>query len=68
MSLKRQNSSFSSNPIRDGLLAAVIVILVCGSLVIAVLDPSSRPAFIDLAKVAVAGYLGWMVPRPSIGG
>lgn len=66
MSLKRQNSSFSPNSVRDSVLASVVVVLVCGSLVIAILDPSSRSAFIDLAKVGVAGYLGWMMPRPPM--
>jgi hypothetical protein len=59
---------FTPSRIQDGFVGAVVVILVGGLLLIAVLDPTTRPGFIDLAKVAVAGYLGWMVPRPPIGG
>jgi hypothetical protein len=57
-----------SLPFKEGLLTLIVLILVLGSLAIAIIDPSFRPAFADLAKVAMAGYLGWMMPRPSLGG
>jgi hypothetical protein len=53
--------------LKEGLLTLIILILVIGSLALAIIDPSFRPAFADLAKVAIAGYLGWMIPRPSLG-
>lgn len=51
---------------RDGLLTAVVIVLLGGALAIAIVDPSTRPAFIDLAKVGMAGYLGWMAPRTPL--
>jgi heme A synthase len=50
-------------PLKDGFLIAVVLVLVLGSLVLAIIDESSRPAFIDLAKVGVSGLIGWMMPR-----
>lgn len=52
---------------RDGLLTAVVIVLLGGALAIAIIDPTARPAFVDLAKVGMAGYLGWMVPRVEAG-
>jgi hypothetical protein len=52
---------------KEGFLTLIVLILVLGSLAIAVIDPGFRPAFADLAKVAMAGYLGWMMPRSSKG-
>jgi hypothetical protein len=49
--------------LHEGFLTVVVLVVVAGSLALAVIDPNSRPAFIDLAKVIVAGYLGWMVPK-----
>lgn len=44
---------------RDQVLAFVVVlVLVSGSVVLAVIDESSRPAFADLTKIAVGAYLG----------
>ncbi|MEN9216484.1 MAG: hypothetical protein Q6K90_04065 [Gloeomargarita sp. HHBFW_bins_162] len=34
-----------------------------GSLTLAVLDPSYRPFFADLAKVGLGGYLGQLIPQ-----
>jgi hypothetical protein len=53
--------------LKEGLLTLLILVLVAGALGLAIIDANSRPAFIDLAKVGMAGYLGWMMPRSSIG-
>lgn len=50
-------------PFKEGILAPVVLLLVMGSLAIAIIDESSRPAFTDLAKVGVGGYIGLMMPR-----
>lgn len=55
----RQNQELT----REGFLTVVVLVAVTGSLALAVLDEGSRPAFVDLAKVVVAGYLAWMTPR-----
>lgn len=41
----------------------VTILLVSGAIALAVIDPSFRPAFGDLAKVGVGGYLGQLLPR-----
>jgi hypothetical protein len=51
---------------RESLLTLIVLIFVVGSLVLAIIDASYRLAFADLAKVAVAGFLGWMMPRNHI--
>ncbi len=48
---------------KEGFLTLIVLILVVGSLALAILDANFRPAFADLAKVGIAGYLGWMMPR-----
>ena len=54
-------------PFKEGFLTLIVLILVVGSLALAIMDANFRPAFADLAKVGVAGYLGWMMPRHYIG-
>ncbi len=41
----------------------IVLILVTGVLYLALIDPSFRDVFGDLAKVGVGGYLGQLVPR-----
>lgn len=41
----------------------VVLILVCGVLYLAIVDPSFRGVFGDLAKVGVGGYLGQLIPK-----
>ena len=43
-------------------LFAVIVILLAGFFALAILDESYRPAFADLAKVGIGGYLAMLIP------
>ncbi|HEY9812915.1 MAG TPA: hypothetical protein V6D31_05180 [Candidatus Sericytochromatia bacterium] len=47
------------------ILGAVVLLLVFGSLMLAVLDPSTRPMFGDLTKVVVAAYIGRYMPAPG---
>ncbi|BAZ28143.1 hypothetical protein NIES4074_05740 [Cylindrospermum sp. NIES-4074] len=50
-------------PSRDEVLAAVTLIMVIGSLTLAVIDEKSRSQFIDLTKFAVGTYIGLLIPR-----
>ncbi|MEH2138337.1 hypothetical protein [Nostoc sp.] len=50
-------------PSRDEVLAVVTLIMVIGSLTLAVIDEKSRPPFLDLTKVAVGTYIGLLIPR-----
>jgi len=39
------------------------VLLVSGSLLLAVVDEKTRPTFADLTKIALGGYMGLLIPR-----
>lgn len=43
----------------------IVLILVGGVLYLAIVDPSFRDVFGDLAKVGVGGYLGQLVPKEN---
>ena len=51
------------HPINNSVLSAVVLILVVGSLGLAILDKNYRSTFADLAKVGVGSYIGWMIPK-----
>ena len=44
----------------------VVVLLVIGVFVLAVIDEGFRPAFADIAKFGIGGYLGQLVPRQKL--
>jgi hypothetical protein len=48
---------------KDGILGIIVLFLVGGLLALAVIDTSCRPAFADLAKVAVGAYIGLLMPQ-----
>ena len=48
---------------KSDFLGIIVLVLALGSLVLAVIDPSTRPAFADLAKVSVGAYIGLLTPR-----
>lgn len=50
---------------QDRILAVIVLMLVLGSLLLAVIDPSTRPMFGDLTKVAVGAYIGLHIPAPA---
>jgi hypothetical protein len=43
--------------------SVIVLVLVVGGLGLAIVDNQFRPTFGDLAKVAVGGYLGQMLPE-----
>jgi hypothetical protein len=49
-------------PSQARILGAVVLLLVSGSLVLAAIDPSTRPMFGDLTKVVVGAYIGLHIP------
>ncbi|OUL17761.1 hypothetical protein [Nostoc sp. 106C] len=53
-------------PSRDEVLAVVTLIMVIGSLTLAIIDEKSRPQFLDLTKFAVGTYVGMLIPRSSL--
>ncbi|MEH2177137.1 hypothetical protein [Nostoc sp.] len=50
-------------PSRDEVLAVATLIMVIGSLTLAVIDEKSRAPFLDLTKFAVGTYIGLLIPR-----
>ncbi len=54
---------FKKFPSRDEVLAVVTLIMVIGSLTLAIIDEKSRPQFLDLTKSAVGVYVGMLIPR-----
>lgn len=46
----------------NGTLGFVVVILVVGSVVLAFIDPATRPAFLDLTKFALGTFVGFLIP------
>lgn len=43
--------------------SCIVMILVVGGLALAIVDAQFRPTFGDLAKIAIGGYLGQMLPE-----
>jgi hypothetical protein len=41
----------------------IVLVVVVGAVAIAISDEKFRPVFGDLAKVAIGGYLGQMLPE-----
>ncbi|HBL59145.1 MAG TPA: hypothetical protein DDZ80_11680 [Cyanobacteria bacterium UBA8803] len=50
---------------KEDVLAVVILILVIGSVILAVIDQSTRPAFADLTKVTLGAYIGLLIPNKN---
>ncbi len=55
----------NSNPrfYKDGILGTAVLLLVSGSLLLAIIDEGSRPMFADLTKVCLGGYIGLLMPK-----
>ncbi len=49
----------------ETILAFVTVILVAGSLSLAIIDPTTRSAFNDMVKVVLGAYMGLLIPRKA---
>jgi predicted CDP-diglyceride synthetase/phosphatidate cytidylyltransferase len=58
---QKPKGSFSQT--REGLLLTVVLILILGSLTLAMLDVNYRQSFADLAKIGISGFIGWMAPK-----
>ncbi|MEH2155922.1 hypothetical protein [Nostoc sp.] len=50
-------------PSRDEVLAVVTLIMVIGSLTLAVIDEKSRSQFLDLTKFTISTYIELLIPR-----
>jgi hypothetical protein len=41
----------------------VVLILVCGAVFLAIVDPSFRPSYSNLSNIALGGYLAQLLPQ-----
>ena len=57
-SIDRHRDTFLGYVFQDGLISLTVLLLVSGSLLLAVIDKESRPMFSDLTKVGLGTYLG----------
>jgi hypothetical protein len=48
---------------KEIVLAAIVLLFVTGSLILAVIDNSYRAVFADLTKVALGAYIGLLIPN-----
>lgn len=57
-----KNKKFIHNEIS----AVIVLILVSGSLSLAMIDKDSRSAFSDLSKLGIGAYIGLLIPRNKV--
>ena len=57
----------SIHSIRDVVFAIIPLVLVLGTLTIAVIDPVYRQPFMDISKVFLGGMVGLMIPAEKVG-
>ncbi|MBD2414789.1 hypothetical protein FACHB389_31650 [Nostoc calcicola FACHB-389] len=50
---------------KETVLGMIVLSLVVGSLILAIIDSSTRATFADLTKVAVGTYIGLHIPSPN---
>lgn len=48
---------------KENVLGFIVLVLVSGSLALAILDPATRGSFSDLTKIAVGTYIGFKIPK-----
>ena len=53
----------SKTNIKELILAVIIGVSLLGLFVIAVIDVNSRSAFLDVAKVSIGAYMGYLIPN-----
>jgi hypothetical protein len=49
--------------LKESVLEITILILISGSLFLAVIDANNRPLFADLAKICLGAYIGQSLPK-----
>ncbi|MBD2770678.1 hypothetical protein [Iningainema tapete] len=56
--------SSNSNPnFRELILGIVVVLSLLGLIGLSVIDENSRPAFLDVAKVSIGAFIGYLIPN-----
>ena len=53
-----------SNPnFRELVLGAVVLLSLLGLIGFSIIDENSRPAFLDVAKVSIGAFIGYLIPN-----
>lgn len=47
---------------RELVLGLVVIVSLLGLIGFSVIDASSRPAFLDVAKVSIGAFMGYLIP------
>lgn len=53
-----QNTNF-----RELVLGLVVIVSLLGLIGFSIIDTSSRPAFLDVAKVSIGAFIGYLIPN-----
>ncbi|MCP6763287.1 MAG: hypothetical protein NHB32_31930 [Fischerella sp. CENA71] len=48
---------------RELILGLVVVISLLGLIGFSIIDTNSRPAFLDVAKVSIGAFIGYLIPN-----
>ena len=56
--------SFSSKPtFKEFVLGSVVLFCLIGLLGLSIIDKNCRPAFLDVAKVSIGAFMGYLIPN-----
>jgi hypothetical protein len=64
--MSQHNKSHNQNPnpnFRELILALVVIICLFGLIGFSIIDVNSRPAFLDVAKVSIGAFIGYLIPN-----
>lgn len=59
-----QNNNHSPN-FKELVLGTVVIVSLLGLLSFAVFDPVTRPVFLDVAKLSIGIYMGYLIPNQN---
>lgn len=48
---------------KESLLGLVVLVSLFGLIGFAIIDDSSRPAFLEVAKVSIGAFMGYLIPN-----
>jgi hypothetical protein len=50
-------------PHKEHLLSTVVILSLLGLIYFAIIDENSRPAFLEVAKLSLGAYIGYLIPH-----
>ncbi len=64
--MKRKNSSSDRSTrlsFKELILGVVVVVSLLGLIGFSIIDVNSRAAFLDIAKISIGAYMGYLIPN-----